>query len=233
MSATEPLTCAQCGREMRRLPASLPQGQARCQPCRGWQSAITREDVHKHPKRDVPCAECGTLMWRGGKSGAVPGRSRCLPCRRAARDRARIVRTDRPCGMCGEMMLSARPDRKWCSKACADRSRRASFRPPTPEEKERRRQLEALRREERRKRGNVYHTTQWRKLRERVRLEESHCHLCGELIDFARQWPDRWAFVVDHVVPLSAGGAAFDRENVRAAHAFCNGSKGAREVYAA
>lgn len=36
------------------------------------------------PKRpDVPCAECGTLMWRG--RGSLPsGLATCLPCRRAA-----------------------------------------------------------------------------------------------------------------------------------------------------
>ena len=36
-------------------------------------------------KPDVPCVECGKMMWRGGKGGAVPGKSKCLPCRRAGR----------------------------------------------------------------------------------------------------------------------------------------------------
>jgi hypothetical protein len=33
-------------------------------------------------KPDVPCADCGVLMWRGSGSLA-PGQARCRPCRRA------------------------------------------------------------------------------------------------------------------------------------------------------
>ena len=36
-------------------------------------------------KPDVPCIECGKMMWRGGKSGAVPGKSKCRDCRNSGR----------------------------------------------------------------------------------------------------------------------------------------------------
>ena len=36
-------------------------------------------------KPDVPCIECGKMMWRGGKGGAVPGKSKCLGCRNGGR----------------------------------------------------------------------------------------------------------------------------------------------------
>ena len=36
-------------------------------------------------KPDVPCVECGKMMWRGGKGGAVPGKSKCLACRNGGR----------------------------------------------------------------------------------------------------------------------------------------------------
>ena len=39
------------------------------------------------PKRpDLPCADCGTLMWRG-KGVLPPGQARCRPCRSADRPR--------------------------------------------------------------------------------------------------------------------------------------------------
>ena len=36
-------------------------------------------------KPDIPCVGCGKLMWRGGKGGAVAGKSRCLACRNGGR----------------------------------------------------------------------------------------------------------------------------------------------------
>lgn len=55
------------------------------------------------------------------------------------------------------------------------------------------------------------------------------CGLCGKPIDSSLQWPDPWCATIDHVVPISHGGAdALD--NVQAAHFRCNGSKHNRMV---
>ena len=50
------------------------------------------------------------------------------------------------------------------------------------------------------------------------------CGLCGKPIDYGLKYPDPGAFVVDHIVPIAAGGS--DRlENKQAAHNACNASK--------
>ena len=48
MAADEPLTCAGCGKQLRRSTRSLPQGEAMCVPCR---------KEHGNPKRPAPSRE--------------------------------------------------------------------------------------------------------------------------------------------------------------------------------
>ncbi|WP_374955297.1 HNH endonuclease [Rathayibacter sp. AY2B5] len=64
-------------------------------------------------------------------------------------------------------------------------------------------------------------------MRERIAKTRAACHLCGHDINYELPHTDSQSFVVDHRVPLSAGGA--DRpENGAAAHRECNAKKGAR-----
>lgn len=59
-------------------------------------------------------------------------------------------------------------------------------------------------------------------------LIEKHrglCHLCGELVDLRDETGPRYASV-DHIVPLSKGGADA-LANLALAHASCNQRKGA------
>lgn len=60
--AREPFTCADCGHPMHRGSNSLPQGQARCQPCRSADVA--------QGSRKSPCIDCGRPSYG----------SRCRPC---------------------------------------------------------------------------------------------------------------------------------------------------------
>lgn len=53
------------------------------------------------------------------------------------------------------------------------------------------------------------------------------CHLCGQPIPKSAKWPNPKFGTLDHVLPLSAGGA-HSYANVKAAHLSCNCSKGAR-----
>lgn len=53
------------------------------------------------------------------------------------------------------------------------------------------------------------------------------CHLCGNAVDSKLKWPDPLSPSLDHLVPLSKGGA-HDPANVRLAHVSCNSSKGNR-----
>lgn len=62
----------------------------------------------------------------------------------------------------------------------------------------------------------------WRRLRAQVLAEEPNCWLCGDPIDLSLPPQHPMAGQGDHVVPLEDGGAALDRDNVRAAHRTCN-----------
>lgn len=57
--------------------------------------------------------------------------------------------------------------------------------------------------------------------------DEWFCGICGESIDSSLSYPHPKSVSLDHVVPISKGGAhTFD--NVRAAHWLCNTRRGAR-----
>ena len=64
-------------------------------------------------------------------------------------------------------------------------------------------------------------------LRKQVAVGKPPCHICGRPIDYSLVYPDKLAFVIDHVVPLAAGGLN-SIANVRAAHASCNRRKSDR-----
>ena len=68
--------------------------------------------------------------------------------------------------------------------------------------------------------------TKWEQLKARVFAEETHCWLCHRYVD--QTLPPRTAQSrsVDHIVPLSKGGAELDRRNVRLAHHGCNSRRG-------
>jgi 5-methylcytosine-specific restriction endonuclease McrA len=53
------------------------------------------------------------------------------------------------------------------------------------------------------------------------------CRLCGRPIDPQVAWPDPMSASVDHIVPLSRGGA-HGMANVQSAHLGCNSAKGDR-----
>jgi len=66
--------------------------------------------------------------------------------------------------------------------------------------------------------GTVHNSGRWQRLRAAVLArDERVCYLCGGV-----------ATTVDHVLPVSRGGAQYDPLNCRAACARCNYSKGAR-----
>ncbi len=70
-------------------------------------------------------------------------------------------------------------------------------------------------------------TTQRDRDRRRIRATGAACGICGEPIDYTLEYLDPREFVVDHIVPLSRGGAD-TLDNKQAAHRECNRSKGAK-----
>ena len=63
----------------------------------------------------------------------------------------------------------------------------------------------------------------WRQLEARVLAEESHCALCGELVDktLDRKTHPR-AAAIDHDWPIDRGGPEYDRQNLALLHRACN-----------
>lgn len=81
-------------------------------------------------KADLPCADCGKLMWRGTTS-LPEGQARCQPCRRLrgasrAKTASEIYRsTPIECPQCARTFTPGRTTQTYCTKAC---SREASRR---------------------------------------------------------------------------------------------------------
>src|SRR5699024_8837159 len=54
-----------------------------------------------------------------------------------------------------------------------------------------------------------------------------NCHLCGEAVEFGREYPHPLSPTVDHIIPLARGGKNV-AENCALAHASCNRKKQGR-----
>lgn len=65
-----------------------------------------------------------------------------------------------------------------------------------------------------------------RRVAARLRREARVCALCGLPIDPELKSPHPFSFTVDHIIPLSMGGAVADPTNMRAAHRICNSKRG-------
>jgi hypothetical protein len=68
----------------------------------------------------------------------------------------------------------------------------------------------------------------WRRLRDQVLAEESHCFRCALPVDKAAAPRTSRSASVDHLVDVSRGGAPLDRANVALSHLGCNALAGTR-----
>ena len=71
-------------------------------------------------------------------------------------------------------------------------------------------------------------TTQRDRDRRTIARSRPDCHICGEPIDYSLPYLNPREYVVDHLVPLSRGGADHI-SNKAAAHRECNSKKRARD----
>jgi len=69
-----------------------------------------------------------------------------------------------------------------------------------------------------RKAGTIYNTTRWRTLRRKVLNDEPTCRACGHL-----------ATDVDHITPITAGGAPWDLHNLQPLCHSCHSEKTSSE----
>lgn len=151
------------------------------------------------PRRpDLPCCDCGELMWRG-RTSAPAGRARCQPCRRKdpkyrVRDRSagRVEQWD--CMACG--VACSRPATKgqrpkWCEECRQIRVSSGRWIPVQV-------------------RRAIYDRDAWT------------CGICLESVDRGLIGSDSlWRPALDHIVPRSAGGSN-EPDNLRLAHWWCN-----------
>jgi hypothetical protein len=73
--------------------------------------------------------------------------------------------------------------------------------------------------------GSPYHTPQWRRVRKQVlERDGGRCRIQGDRCKLV-------AAHVDHIVPVDAGGAWFDLDNLRASCAPCNLGRAARSKH--
>lgn len=87
-----------------------------------------------------------------------------------------------------------------------------------PQHRKERRQRDDARRKGAAHRA-VYGNPAWGRLRAQVLAEEPLCRVCQR----------EWAAVVDHITPVSAGGAAFERSNLQGLCEPCHNRKTRRE----
>ncbi len=71
------------------------------------------------------------------------------------------------------------------------------------------------------------------KLTARVYREEDLCGICSQPVDKTIPYidpdtskPHPWAKSIDEIIPISLGGSALERANVRLAHRICNIRRG-------
>lgn len=209
-------TCARCDEEVVRV--------GRCGPwptycSRSCKAATARELAALRPSKYVPASK---------------------PLREVA------------CSVCGGAFVAKRSDAHLCSSACGNRYRdalggcsvdscdrgvraggkcnmhykaelRAAGRIVEQAWNDRRRnnaQARRARMKGARTGGSVF-------LSEILERDGTDCHLCGKPVDMTLAWPHRDSKSVDHIIPLSKGGA-HDPSNCALAHMGCNSSKGAR-----
>ena len=149
---------------------------------------------------NLPCADCGKLMWSGTKSLSV-GQARCQPCR-AKQPTAREM----TCEECGTTFFRKRRGYRFCSLGCtgAYNSRRMQVRPEADGR---------VKRTHREHAAPGLSRTARDKLRATWKRQNKPCAYCGQAAD-----------TVDHIMPLVLGGTNWEG-NLAPACRRCNSSK--------
>ena len=62
----------------------------------------------------------------------------------------------------------------------------------------------------------------WRKQYARIKARHDDCGICHKAIDYSLPSGHPMGFEVDHIVPISKGGAVYDMDNLQASHRECN-----------
>ena len=193
------------------------------QIARGWCSKhYTRWQRHGSPTARMPgevvngkrvCPWCGedTPLEKFGSAYCLECQADRKAARLASRPKLRVIATEKQCGICSEWFYADGKQSRYCGMLCASEAKAAADRLQNAQ----RRALALLAFEERLAPIEIFERDGWT------------CGLCGDAIDPWRRWPDALSASLDHILPVSLGGA-HERSNVQAAHLSCNARKGAR-----
>ena len=154
------------------------------------------------------CSSCGQSFVKRGRS------NRCRSC--AGRQAVRIaVVYSKVCACpgCGVRYETPQPHQKTCSKKCADRRSRITFRERNGRYDTHRKRAKHY--------GCEYEPVSRKKVFER---DNYTCQICGESTSEKYSFNDPWSPTIDHIIPMSKQGS-HTYENVQCAHAFCNSVK--------
>lgn len=226
-------TCAKCRQSKPRSEFYKDKRRATgitsyCKPCHK-QSAIDRYYRTQRPERiekalaPKKCKDCGTVFTpsnalnlycseqcrhrnysrRRNHENYAPRGSK--PCRQ------RTPIPDKSCIWCGAQFTPRHPRHGTCSPEC-----KVQHKGHRMSEKTHRRRA-------------LIHSGEYEPIRHRdIYVRDGWiCGICGEQIDAALGYPDAMSASLDHIIPLSRGGA-HRADNVQAAHLRCNNRKGNR-----
>lgn len=179
---------------------------------------------------DSPCAQCGRMLWRGSGSRPI-GTAVCRPCRRETFEHgtSKGYRGGCRCEAC----------RAWNreSMQAYARKRKAEGRPIAPSAESRAKDrakakaqgyTDRMRSRDAARRARKMGATVERFSNAEVFERDTWvCGICGKGTDREASYPAPLMPTLDHIVPLSLGGA-HSRENTRCAHLACNLRRGNR-----
>lgn len=72
---------------------------------------------------------------------------------------------------------------------------------------------------------NGTHRGAFERNKKKVYATQSHCGICGKIVDMNLKYPHPLSKCVDHIIPLAKGGHPSDLENLQLAHWTCNRQK--------
>ena len=77
--------------------------------------------------------------------------------------------------------------------------------------------------------GSVMEDVVWQRVRKRaIQSKDPICALCGNPIDMDAPAKSPLSCEVDHIIPVSRGGAPYDIDNLQLTHMKCNRQKSNR-----
>ena len=205
--------------------------------------ASKRHQAGRMRSRDYPCAVCGNLILADQPSKT----KQKTYCSRPCQMKARAMRIGSVCVICQCSFEGSRVGVKTCSQSCKTVLRRRTLADSLP--------MRTCKRCEKSYQPAEYNQDyctksctdkHWSQLR-RDRLAKSihcaidiaeiyerdggNCGICHKLISAEYRWPHKMSMALDHIYPVSKGGAHVP-SNVQIAHASCNSRKHAKVDYA-